>query len=122
MARALVTSSAYKSRVRFQNERRTECAVNRFSAPRKPTGTPREHLRFAVLPDPEENGIMVAALRKSPSIKQWTALILFLGIFSWVLTVTVENYREFKSFERNFDLLSSECAQHGGCTLPGYDF
>ena len=65
---------------------------------------------------------MVAAFRKSRSVKQWTVLILFAGICSWMLTVAVENYREYKSFERNFDLLASECAQHGGCTLPGYDF
>ena len=65
---------------------------------------------------------MVAAFRKSPSIKRWTTLVLFLGICSWILTVGIENYREYKAFERSFDLLASECAQHGGCTLPGYDF
>lgn len=65
---------------------------------------------------------MVAAMQKSRSVKQWTALILFAGVCSWMLTVVVENYREYRSFERNFDLLTSECAQHGGCTLPGYDF
>lgn len=65
---------------------------------------------------------MVAALRKSPSVKQWTALILFLGICFWILTVAVENYHEYKSFERSFDLLASECAEHGGCTLPGYRY
>jgi hypothetical protein len=65
---------------------------------------------------------MVLASRNFRSVKQWTALILFLGICSWILTVVVENYREYKSFERSFDLLASECAQHGACTLPGYDF
>lgn len=65
---------------------------------------------------------MVVTLRKSRAVKQWMALIFFAGICSWMLTVVVENYREYKSFERNFDLLASECAQHGGCTLPGYDF
>lgn len=65
---------------------------------------------------------MVAAMRILRSVRQWTALILFAGICSWMLTVVVENYREYRSFDRNFDLLASECAQHGGCTLPGYDF
>ena len=65
---------------------------------------------------------MVPLLQKSPSVKQWTALILFAGICSWMLVFAVENYREYKAFERSFDLLASECAQHGGCTLPGYDF
>ena len=51
---------------------------------------------------------MVAAMRKSRSVKQWTALILFAGICSWMLTAVVENYREYRSFERNFDLLTSE--------------
>jgi hypothetical protein len=65
---------------------------------------------------------MVAAMRKSRSVKQWTALILFAGTCSWMLTVAVENYRQYKSFERSFDLLASECAEHGGCTLPGYRY
>lgn len=64
---------------------------------------------------------MVATLRKSLSVRQWTARILFLGICSWILAIAVQNYREYKSFERSFDLLASECAAHGGCTLPGYD-
>ena len=64
---------------------------------------------------------MFAALRKPPSVKQWTATILFLGICSWMLTIAIENYNEYKSFERSFDLLASECAQRGGCTLPEYD-
>lgn len=64
---------------------------------------------------------MVAAFRKSPSVKQWTALILFLGICSWMLAVAVKDFRGYRSIERNFDSLSSECAAHGGCTLPGYD-
>jgi len=64
---------------------------------------------------------MVAALRKFRSVKQWTALILFAGICSWTLTVAVKDYRGYRSFERTFDSLSSQCATHGGCTLPGYD-
>jgi len=66
--------------------------------------------------------LLAAFLPKSPSVKQWTAPILFLGICSSMLTFAMENYREYRSFERSFDLLASECAQHGGCTLPGYDF
>jgi len=65
---------------------------------------------------------MVAAMRKSRSVKQWTVLILFAGICSWMLTVAVENYREYRLFDCNFDLLASECAEHGGCTLPVYNF
>ena len=66
--------------------------------------------------------LMVAALRKFPAIKQWTALILFAGICSWLLTVAVENYREYRSFERTFDSLASECTQQGGCNFPGYRY
>lgn len=65
---------------------------------------------------------MVAALRKPRSVRRWTALILFAGICSWMLSVAVADYREYKSFERSFDLLASECAEHGGCTLPGYRY
>lgn len=62
---------------------------------------------------------MVAAIRKSPSVKQWAALILFLGFFSWLLPIAIENYREYRSMERAIDLLAKECAKRGGCTLPG---
>jgi hypothetical protein len=65
---------------------------------------------------------MVAAIRKSPSVKQWAALILFLGFVSWLLPTTIENYREYKSMERGIDLLARGCAERGGCTLPSrYD-
>ena len=60
---------------------------------------------------------MVAAIRKSPSVKQWAAVILFLGFFSWLLPIAIENYREYKSMERAIDLLAKECAKRGGCTL-----
>jgi hypothetical protein len=76
-----------------------------------------EVARFAILPDPMENRVMVAAFRKSPSVKQWAALFLFLGIFSWLLPIAIENYREYKSMDRAIDLLAKECAERGGCTL-----
>jgi hypothetical protein len=60
---------------------------------------------------------MVAEFRKSPSVKQWAALILFFGFFSWLAPIAIENYREYKSMERAIDLLAKECAEHGGCTL-----
>ena len=65
---------------------------------------------------------MVAEFRKSPSVKQWAALILFFGFFSWLAPIAIENYREYKSMEHAIDLLAKECADHGGCTLDtGYD-
>lgn len=49
--------------------------------------------------------------------------IAFLLTAREILTVAVENYREYKSIERSFDLLALEYAGRGGCTLPaGYDF
>jgi len=60
---------------------------------------------------------MVAMSRKSPSVKLWAALILFVGLCAWILPIAVEDYREFKSMERTIDLLASECAQRGGCTF-----
>ena len=61
---------------------------------------------------------MVAAIRKSPSVKQWAALVLFLGFVSWLLPIAIENYREYRSMERGIDLLARGCAERGGCTLP----
>jgi hypothetical protein len=60
---------------------------------------------------------MVAAFRKSPSVKQRAALILFLGFFSWLLPIAIENYRDYKSMERPVVLLDKECAKRGGCIL-----
>ena len=62
-------------------------------------------------------GAMVAAFRKSPSVKQWAALVLFLGFFSWLLPIAIEKHRKYKSMERAIDLLAKECAKRGGCTL-----
>lgn len=83
---------------------------------------PRERVRLAFPPDPAENWAIFAAYRKSPSVKQWTALILFLGICAWILAVGIENYREYRSMEHSINLLASECANRGGCTLLEYDF
>lgn len=60
---------------------------------------------------------MVAAFRKSPSVKQWAALIILLGFVSSLLPIAIENYREYKTMERAIDLLAKECAKRGGCTL-----
>lgn len=60
---------------------------------------------------------MILALRKSPSIKLWVALILLVGLSAWILPVAVENYHEYKSMERAIDILSAECAARGGCTF-----
>lgn len=60
---------------------------------------------------------MVATFRKSPSVKLWAALILFIGICLWILPIAIENYREFKSMQRTVDLLASECAKRGGRTF-----
>lgn len=60
---------------------------------------------------------MVAVFRKSPSVKQWVALFIFLGFCAWILPIAVEDYGEYKSMDRAIDILASECAAHGGCTL-----
>lgn len=66
---------------------------------------------------------MVATSRKSPSVKLWAALILFAGFWAWILPTAIETYREFKSMERTVDLLASECAKRGGCTIDTrFDF
>jgi len=60
---------------------------------------------------------MVATSRKYPSVKPSAVLILFVGLCAWIVPIAVENYRQFKSMERNFDLLASECAKQGGYTF-----
>jgi hypothetical protein len=60
---------------------------------------------------------MVIASRKSPSMKQWAASILSFTICAWILSTGISYYREWKSMERGLDLLATECAKRGGCTL-----
>jgi hypothetical protein len=60
---------------------------------------------------------MVAAFRKSPSVKQWGALILLFGVFSWLLPIALDYYRDFRSIDHAVDVLASDCSQPGGCTL-----
>jgi hypothetical protein len=60
---------------------------------------------------------MVAVSWKSPSVKQWVALFIFLGLSAWILPIAAENYREYKSMERAIDILAAECAKRGGCTF-----
>jgi hypothetical protein len=60
---------------------------------------------------------MIAIFRKSPSIKKWAALVIFLGFCAWILPIAAEDYREYKSMERAIDILAAECAARGGCTF-----
>jgi len=60
---------------------------------------------------------MVARFRESPPIKQWAALVVFLGFFAWILPIAADEYREYKSMERAIDILAAECAARGGCTF-----
>jgi hypothetical protein len=65
---------------------------------------------------------MVAALRKSPSVRQWAALVLFLGFFAWLLPTALDYYRYSKSIRHAVDVLAEDCAKPGGCTLDArYD-
>jgi len=60
---------------------------------------------------------MNAAFRKSPSVKQWAALDPFSGILHLVSAAALGYYRDCKSIEHAVDVLASDCAQFGGCTL-----
>jgi hypothetical protein len=60
---------------------------------------------------------MIAIFRKFPSRKKRAALVIFLGFCAWILPIAAEDYREYKSMERAIDILASECAAHGGCTI-----
>jgi hypothetical protein len=70
---------------------------------------------------------MAAGSRKSLSvIKQWAALILFLGFFPWPLLAALDYYRDYKSIEHAVDVLASECSTAPGseasafsCRAPG---
>lgn len=52
---------------------------------------------------------MVAAFRKSPSVKQWAAMVLFFGFLSWLLPAALDYYRDCKSIQRAVDVLASDC-------------
>lgn len=66
---------------------------------------------------------MVATFRKSRSVKKWVALLIFLGFWSRILPIAVEDYREYKSMERAIDILAAGCAARGGCTFDtGFDY
>lgn len=60
---------------------------------------------------------MVAVLRKSPSVKQWVVLFIFLGFSAWILPIAVEDYREYKSMKLAIEILAADCAKRGGCTF-----
>jgi hypothetical protein len=60
---------------------------------------------------------MILALRKSPFVKLWIALILFGGFCAWILPLAVKNYCEYKSMEQGIDIIAKECAARGGCTF-----
>jgi hypothetical protein len=60
---------------------------------------------------------MVSLFRKSVSIKQWAALVIFLGFCAWILPIAAQEYREYKSMEHAIDTLATECAARGGCTF-----
>lgn len=60
---------------------------------------------------------MVAVFGKSPSVKLWAVLLLFVGLCAWIMPAAVEDYREYKSMEHAIDILGTECAARGGCTF-----
>jgi hypothetical protein len=60
---------------------------------------------------------MVTVFQRSPFVKQWVALFIFLGFCAWILPVAIDNYREYKAMERAIDILAAECAARGGCTF-----
>jgi hypothetical protein len=60
---------------------------------------------------------MFIASRKSPSVKQWAVSVLLSAICAWIVSVGIDYYREWKSIDRGHDLLATECAERGGCTL-----
>jgi hypothetical protein len=60
---------------------------------------------------------MVTASRKSPSVKHRAVSVFLFAISAWIVAIGIDYYREWKSMERRIDLIATECAKRGDCTL-----